>query len=321
MGNSLITGLSIGSNSIHAVVVKPVRQTIQLITCQEIPIESGLLSDNCTLNHQKIVNKLKELRKSLPRFSRKVSLSIAEDLIISKEIQIDNLLVGQEKHNAILQRFCQKLSLSAGQVYLDYQRITRPNTHTDVNTSHYNVYAVKRSVVDDRRLSLQLAGFHPLLFGLPSDCSAQLWHLFSAHFHTRDYFWLDIGDRALYLTMLMPSGEFYCKTLTLAHEHDEQDTKQDISALLEREVQALKSTETGLRLRGLWVTGEVALGNLVADWAKKMELDCHWVDVPQHLTQGLDQLNSSMPSLPPNIRALGAAMDAVNWMKTAALDE
>ncbi|MGF1740767.1 pilus assembly protein PilM [Vibrio profundum] len=321
MGNSLITGLSIGSNSIHAVVVKPVRQTIQLITCQEIPIESGLLSDNCTLNHQKIVNKLKELRKSLPIFSRKVSLSIAEDLIISQEIQIDNLLVGQEKHNAILQRFCQKLSLSVGQVYLDYQRITRPNTHTDINTSHYNVYAVKKSVVDDRRLSLQRAGFHPLLFGLSSDCTTQLWHLFSAHIRTRDYFWLDIGERALYLTMLMPSGEFYCNTLTQAYEQDEQGTKQDIDVLLEREVQVLKNIENGLSLRGLWVTGQRSRGNVVADWAKKMELDCYWVDISQYLTQGLAQLQSPTSNVPPNMQALGAAMHAVNWMKTAALDE
>lgn len=321
MGNSLITGLSIGSNSIHAVVVKPVRQTIQLITCQEVPIESGLLSDNCTLNHQKIVNKLKELRKSLPRFSRKVSLSIAEDLIISKEIQVDNLLIGQERHNAILQRFCQKLSLSAEQVYLDYQRITHTNTHSDVNASHYNVYAVKKSVVDDRCLSLQRAGFHPLLFGLPSDCSAQVWHLFSTHFRTRDYFWLDIHDRALYLTMLMPSGEFYCNTLTAAQEQDEQGAKQNISALLEQEILALKNIDTGLSLRGLWITGERSLGSVVADWAKKMELDCHWVDVPEYLAQGLAQWQSSAPSLLPNMQALGAAMHAVNWMKAAALDE
>ncbi|MEF1291802.1 pilus assembly protein PilM, partial [Vibrio sp. M260118] len=90
MGKSLVTGIEIARHSIKAVVLKPNKGTFVLVDYQELPIEAGILPDNHMSNYQKIVKKLKELRKSLPRFSNKVAFSIPDSAVISKVLQIDS---------------------------------------------------------------------------------------------------------------------------------------------------------------------------------------------------------------------------------------
>ncbi|RBW65580.1 type IV pilus secretin PilQ [Vibrionales bacterium C3R12] len=119
MGKSLITGIDIGHHSIKAVVLKSMGGRYALMSYQELPITDGIVADNHTLNYQKIVKKLNELRKGLPLFSRQVAISIPDNAVISKVLQIDSELQDRELEFALYQAFSQQSPFPIEEVSLD----------------------------------------------------------------------------------------------------------------------------------------------------------------------------------------------------------
>ncbi len=62
MGKSLVTGIDIGHHSIKAAVLKPMGDTYALVGYEELLVTADIFTDNHTLDYQKIVKKLKELK-------------------------------------------------------------------------------------------------------------------------------------------------------------------------------------------------------------------------------------------------------------------
>ncbi|MFA0422916.1 pilus assembly protein PilM, partial [Vibrio sp. 10N.222.54.A1] len=87
MGSSLITGIDINHHSIKAVVLKPVGESYALVGYKELPISDDIFTANHTLEYQKTVKKLKELRKGLPFGCRNVAISVPDNTVISKVLQ------------------------------------------------------------------------------------------------------------------------------------------------------------------------------------------------------------------------------------------
>ncbi|WP_428776711.1 pilus assembly protein PilM, partial [Vibrio sp.] len=92
MVQSLVMGVDIGHHSIKAVVLKPAGSKYTLLGYKEIRVADDIFADNHALVYQKIVKKLKELKKGLPLFSRKVVVAIPDNTVISKVLQIDSEL-------------------------------------------------------------------------------------------------------------------------------------------------------------------------------------------------------------------------------------
>ncbi len=148
MGKSLVIGVDIGHHSIKAVALKPSKGTFTLVSYQELPIEADIFTDNHMLNYQKIVKKLKELRKSLPLFSRKVALAIPDNAVISKVLQIDSALDAQEREYAIFQAFAHQSPFPIEELNLDFVEVNRASASQAL--ASYQVYATKRDVAESR---------------------------------------------------------------------------------------------------------------------------------------------------------------------------
>jgi type IV pilus assembly protein PilM len=70
MGRSLVVGIDFGHHSIKAVAMKPIGELMQLVGYNELTVPEDIFSESHTLDYQKIVKKLEELKKGLPLFSQ-----------------------------------------------------------------------------------------------------------------------------------------------------------------------------------------------------------------------------------------------------------
>lgn len=68
-----------------------------LVGYKELPISDDIFTANHTLEYQKTVKKLKELRKGLPFGCRNVAISVPDNTVISKVLQIESELEDREK--------------------------------------------------------------------------------------------------------------------------------------------------------------------------------------------------------------------------------
>lgn len=145
MGKSLVTGIDIGHHSIKAVVLKPVNGSYALVGYNELPITEGIFFDNHTLNYQKIVKKLKELRKGLPLFSHKVAVSVPDNAVISKVLQIDSSLDVREKEFAIYQAFSHQSPFPMQELSLDFVKVAEKKTFSGSNRALSSICNPQRS--------------------------------------------------------------------------------------------------------------------------------------------------------------------------------
>ncbi|UPQ88179.1 type IV pilus biogenesis protein PilM [Vibrio sinaloensis] len=159
MGNALVTGLDIGRHSIKAVVIKPSKDAFALVSYRTLPIEAGIFSDNHGLNYQKIVKKLKELRKSLPLFNRKVAFAISDNAVITKVLQIDSRFRGYERDLAIEQTFLSQSALDAEPLCFDFVPL---GTQSENGKRTYRVFATKQAPLLQWQTTIRQAGLTPI---------------------------------------------------------------------------------------------------------------------------------------------------------------
>lgn len=124
MGKSLVTGIDIGHHSIKAAVLKPMGDTYALVGYEELLVTADIFTDNHTLDYQKIVKKLKELKKGLPLFSHKVAIAIPDSAVISKVLQIDSDLEQRELEFAVYQAFSHQSPFPVEELSLDFVKVT-----------------------------------------------------------------------------------------------------------------------------------------------------------------------------------------------------
>ncbi|MCG6450918.1 type IV pilus assembly protein PilM, partial [Vibrio parahaemolyticus] len=141
---------------------KPKGESYSLVGYQEIVVSDDIFADNHTLDYQKIVKKLKELKKGLPLFSRKVALAVPDNAVISKVLQIDSDLDASEQEFAVYQAFSHQSPFPIDDLSLDFVPSGDNPAGRSTNTL-YQVYATRREVVDNRLSVASKAGFEPLL--------------------------------------------------------------------------------------------------------------------------------------------------------------
>lgn len=331
MINSLITGVDIGHYSIKAVVIKPVKGTLTLSACRELIIRDDIFSDNHQLNHQEIVNKLKELRKALPIFSQTVAISVPDNSVISKLIQIDKALSVQEKEYAIIEGFSHQSPFDVTELYLDHCDLASLSSESDQQS--VQVYATKKAIVDSRCHAFQLAGFKPLFCDAHSHGLVRLWQQAAQNQARYDWMLLELGQTNALLVRDFITGSPWCKELAVGTRSITKQPQSELwgdaveafanelVAQIERQWQRLAREEQA-SIRGVWLSGGGANVPFIAQalqlrLKRRLGLECQLLNPLELVDDSAAQGGSSDSSSygPSYGAALGVALLGLDWLR------
>ncbi|RTZ13887.1 type IV pilus assembly protein PilM [Vibrio aquaticus] len=325
MGKSLVTGIDIGHHSIKAVVLKPYKGTFALVGYQELPIDADIFSDNHMLNYQKIVKKLKELRKSLPRFSHKVSLAVPDNAVISKVLQIDSDLEAQEREFAIFQAFSHQSPFPVEELNLDFVQLEKTGS---TQTSSYQVYATKKEVVESRVDAVAKAGYKPVLMDVQAHALTQMWQLASRAHQQSKWLMLDVGLTQSSLCIDFFDKAPFCKDIPLGTQSIENlngiddlvhsNTERFTRALIEkiqRNVQLLASLHS-TNVEGIWLCGGGAMTPMLAEEiTRHLHIPCELFN-PLSLFDGKKiRSQAELSNGYAYATAVGLALRGIDWLE------
>ncbi len=326
MGKSLVIGVDIGHHSIKAVALKPSKSTFTLVSYQELPIEADIFTDNHMLNYQKIVKKLKELRKSLPLFSRKVALAIPDNAVISKVLQIDSELEAQEREYAIFQAFAHQSPFPVEELNLDFVHLNQSSSTQPM--SSYQVYATKREVVESRIQAVTKAGYQPVLLDVQAHSLVHIWQMASRTQHKFDWLLVDVGLSQTSVCMDLQDKAPFCKDIALGTQLIDSEAQFDhlihgsterfIFALVEklqRSIQLLTSVH-GVAVRGIWLSGGGAVTPMLAEEiARRLGIECELFN-PLNLFEARNAKNAAnYSSGHVYTTAAGLALRGLDWLE------
>ncbi len=215
MGKSIITGIDIGHDGVKAVTVKPIDDHFMLMDYQELPIETGIFSDNHKTNYQEIVKKLKELRKSLPFLQRRVALAIPDNSVISKVLQLDSQPSDPDIEFIIAQAFCAQMALNMDDIQLDFF----PLHHVDHSHSlvDYQVYATKKEVIENHCHPLQAAKLSPVFITIHAHTLLQLWHIKVQRTHSRQWLLVNVDVDGVQMVIDFLEVDPFTRSMPLPH--------------------------------------------------------------------------------------------------------
>ena len=175
MDKLLVTGIDIGHNSLKAVVLKPNGNSYALLGYKEIILKEGIVAENNTINHQEIVKTLKEIRKELPFWARRVAISVPDNAVISKKLQIEQNLEESEKEFAVVQAFSHQSPFPVEELSLDFVKLDADEQMR--GTDGYQVFATRKDVVETRVDALQKSGLKTVLVDVHSQSLGHIWKL------------------------------------------------------------------------------------------------------------------------------------------------
>ncbi|MCL9780430.1 pilus assembly protein PilM [Vibrio sp. S4M6] len=307
MGNSMITGLDFSPKSVKAVVLKQVGQGVKLICHKEIPIEFYVFSDNFSQDYQKTVKKLKELRKSLPFNSSKVSVAIDDTQVICKQIQIDSALRGSERFNAILRLMSEGLSCAIDELNIDFVATRTTADHLTC----YLVYAAQKSFIEQYTMLLMESGFYPMLVDSQSRALMRLWLLASRYYKRTNWLLADISSHRISICMSAPDDELLSFSATIDH--------QGLSSISDYLTQAIVQFRNDVGLDdpvGCWLTCDRPIKQAEIELVvQKNKLQCQLICPFSLIAHGFDanrplghQHHSSFAI------ALGASLNGLHWL-------
>ncbi|EEZ01026.1 fimbrial assembly protein PilM putative [Vibrio sp. RC586] len=292
MGKSLVTGIDIGHHSIKAVVLKPMGDTYALVGYEELLVTADIFTDNHTLDYQKIVKKLKELKKGLPLFSHKVAVAIPDNAVISKVLQIDSDLEHREQEFAIYQAFSHQSPFPVEELSLDFVKVAEKNLVRTATTT-FHVYATKRDVVESRLQASKKAGFEPILMDVQVHSLLHLWQLASRAYRRPDWMLIDVGYTQSSLCLDFTEKMPFYKDVPLGTRALEGDshgaqafgqtfaqdpTQRFINEFVDkvaRQIQLFTSVHGAQSLSGLWLSGGGAtIAGLEEALYQRLSLPC-----------------------------------------------
>ncbi|MGF1752628.1 type IV pilus assembly protein PilM [Vibrio makurazakiensis] len=283
MGSSLVTGIDIGSHSIKAVVLKPIGEMYALVGYKELAIPADIFTDNHTLEYQKIVKKLKELRKGLPMFSRKVAISVPDNAVISKVLQIDSDLESREKEFAIHQTFALQSPFPIEDLSLDFVEMEEKRFGKSATTS-YQVYATRKDVVESRSEALIKAGFKPVVVDIQAHGLLNVWQMASrSNPDKRHWLLVDVGINQTSLGTIPHNRAPFYKDIAyginningdeslepmsnlLGSEQETQRFNYELIERLKRQLQLYLSINSAEPIAGVWMMGAGASTPMLAE--------------------------------------------------------
>ncbi len=334
MVQSLVIGVDIGHHSIKAVVLKPAGDKYTLLGYQEITVSDDIFTDNHTLDYQKIVKKLKELKKGLPRFCQKVVIGIPDTTVISKVLQIDSELEINEQEFAIHQAFSHQSPFPSEELCLDYVPITEITAQEGAagNSSAlaFQVYATKKVVVESRSLALEKAGFTPILADVQSHSLVHLWQRLSQAYHRYDWIMVDVGYSQTSLCLDLVNKPPFFKQIAMGSQHlaeqreGEPECENQLSPLaldelaqkVSKQIQLFVSVNGASSVSGIWLCGGASSSNqLLSALVERCNVMCGVVDPFSIFVDKARKRHRCPQSSASFATAAGLALRGLNWLE------
>lgn len=326
MSRFLVTGIDVGHHSIKAVVVKSAGQHYSLVTCQEVSLTENIFSDHQGINHQKLVKKLKELKKKLPMFSSHVAISLPDNAVISKVLHIDSGLEEREKEFAIYQAFAHQSPIPVEELNLDFVDITDKSDAPQASLT-YQVYATRRDMVEERLSAMKKAGFKPVLVDMQAHSLQKMWDLArEKQPYAENWMLVDIGLTQTSLCAAPPDGSpFFRDTVfgtgnlrgALEGDLTSGDRKtffRELNEKLQKQIQLYNSVNPMRQTEGLWLSGGGAtIDGLCIGLGRLIGLKCELLN-PQGLIGGQSGIQSELLRMNAFACAAGLAVLGVEWM-------
>ncbi len=290
MDKQIVTGIDIGHNSLKAVVLKPNGDKYALLGYKEILLKDGIVSENNTINHQEIVNTLKQLKKELPFSARKVAISVPDNAVISKKLHIDQSLEENEVEFAVVQAFSHQSPFPVEELSLDFIRLNAEEGLRE--PASYQVFATRKDVVDSRVKALFKSGLKPVLVDVHSQSLGHIWKLAVERFPDKKrYGLLDVGSLSSSLTMFTEQGElfhkeFACGTASIESSTQETALTEEIHVQIDqfnrqmvervkRQIQLYTSINGSQNIKGIWLSGDgAATPMLLEEISHQLALEC-----------------------------------------------
>lgn len=290
MDELIVTGIDIGHNSLKAVVLKPTGNNYALLGYKEILLKEGIVAENNTINHQEIVKTLKLIKKELPFGAKKVAISVPDNSVISKKLQIEQNLEDSEVEFAVIQAFSHQSPFPVEELSLDFVRLRAEDGLR--GTDNYQVFATRKDVVDSRVDALQKSGLKPVLVDVHSQSLGHIWKLTADRFPDKNkYCLLDIGTSSSSFTMFTEQGELFHKEFACgtrganspvqddlmsddAQEKTELFNRQIVERV-KRQMQLYTSINGSQNIKGIWLSGEGASTPMLAEeLSQQLSLEC-----------------------------------------------
>ncbi|MCZ2369053.1 type IV pilus biogenesis protein PilM [Vibrio diabolicus] len=290
MDKLIVTGIDIGHNSLKAVVLKPTGNNYALLGYKEILLKEGIVAENNTINHQEIVKTLKLIKKELPFGAKKVAISVPDNSVISKKLQIEQSLEDSEVEFAVIQAFSHQSPFPVEELSLDFVRLRAEDGLR--GTDNYQVFATRKDVVDSRVDALQKSGLKPVLVDVHSQSLGHIWKLTADRFPDKNkYCLLDIGTSSSSFTMFTEQGELFHKEFACgtrganspvqddllsdgAQEKTELFNRQIVERV-KRQMQLYTSINGSQNIKGIWLSGEGASTPMLAEeLSQQLSLEC-----------------------------------------------
>ncbi|NAZ53860.1 type IV pilus assembly protein PilM [Vibrio toranzoniae] len=332
MGSSLITGIDINHHSIKAVVLKPVGELYAIVGYKELPISDDIFTANHTLEYQKTVKKLKELKKGLPFGSRNVAISVPDNTVISKVLQIESDLEDREKEFSIYQTFAHQSPFPIEELSLDFVKL-EDKRFGKGSTSSYQVYATRKEVVDSRANALSKAGFKPIVVDTQAHGLLNIWQL-ASHLYPEKKNWLlvDVGIDQTSLGVIPQNSAPFYKDIAFGTQEllgagspsdmegvfgTTQDTHRFIVNLIEklkRQLQLYSSVNALQPISGIWLMGEGAsMPMVVEELERHFQMSCESLNPMSLFENKVAQKRRSSLNCQHFGIAAGMAMRGLKW--------
>ncbi len=290
MDKLIVTGIDIGHNSLKAVVLKRNGDKYALLGYKEILLKDGIVAENNTINHQEIVNTLKQLKKELPFGAKKVAISVPDHAVISKKLTIEQNLEQNEIEFAVVQAFSHQSPFPVEELSLDFVPLRTDETLR--GSASYQVFATRKDVVDSRVEALVKSGLKPVLVDVHSQSLGHIWKLAAERFPDKNrYGVLDVGSLSSSFTMFTEQGElfhkeFACGTASIErasleaslsdeeHHQTEQFNRQMVERV-KRQIQLYTSINGSQNIKGIWLSGDGAATPMLAEeLSHQLALEC-----------------------------------------------
>ncbi|WP_068715385.1 pilus assembly protein PilM [Vibrio tritonius] len=304
--SSRVTGVDIGHHSIKAVTLTKWRNTDSVIFYAELLVPDGIFADNHMLNYQKIVKKLKELKKGLPLFSRKVAIAIPDSAVITKQLQLDSY---QPPEMALKNLLCEQVPFLADDLAFDYTSAADSAGSSELGPT-YQVYAARLSLLEHRIALLRSSGFDPFFISPQGHSLLAIWSRLSAITQNDNWMLLDIGHSKV---TLCRGGDIpWGKVIDIKSvAPNEFVSESNWMLALVQQLHLYQSLSSTVPIKGVWLTGGGALnGNIESQLQQCLKLPCEIVNLDSLLVAK----NKEAVSLPSQFScALGLAFNGLNW--------
>ena len=304
--SSRVTGVDIGHHSIKAVTLTKWRNTYSVVSCAELLVPDDIFADNHMLDYQKIVKKLKELKKGLPLFSRKVAIAIPDSTVITKELQLDSY---QSPETALANLLCDQVPFLIDDLAFDYALLRNVGSSTELGPT-YRVYAARHSLLEHRITVLRDSGINPFFISPHGQSLLAIWSQLQIATQRKNWLLVDIG--VTQVTLCRGGEAPLCKVFDKASCVPNTVTDNWMMSL-RQQLHLYQSLAAVEPVEGIWLSGGGALSLGVAQQLEQsLLLPCEGINLNLLLTGSTPKC--SIPNAAFS-SALGLAFNGLDWLE------